>query len=461
MLVSAQQTQSRNNLQKQANDNFELLNTEPKKAFENAIEIAQDAQKTKDTEAELKAVHTQCGYYRIINDFENMMESAQILAQKSIEYKSAYYRVIAKRYLFESYLFTGLPDRAFKELKEAEEAVSKLDNRKYLTIIERINLSVAYSNYYLLKDDYPNQLKYIKQAGVELNRLPAENPNYNKNELLQVHYSNLASSFSMNNIKDSAKHYAMLSQSIPLNEVHNEVKFNNLSVLGDVSMSEENYEEALDYYHAAEKIRGYRNHLDIEKLYDDISLAYNRLGKPEYAETYSIKKDSLRLSISENQNKSLHKLLNEKSESSTRLYFYILLAFIGGLGIFSFILIRKNKILAAQEKLSTRYLEEIAKNPSGEDYSKLLNLLKENDPAFMAYFEETFPTFSAALQEINPKITEADIEFCALLKLKIPTKDIARYKFRAPQTVRNKKYIIKNKLNIPKEIDIYEWFDSV
>lgn len=79
----------------------------------------------------------------------------------------------------------------------------------------------------------------------------------------------------------------------------------------------------------------------------------------------------------------------------------------------------------------------------------------------MNYFDEMFPGFSKKLLEINPQIVQSEIEFCSLLKLKISTKDIARYKYITPKTVQNKKYLIRKKLNIPKEIDIYQWFDGV
>src|SRR5690606_19280983 len=96
--------------------------------------------------------------------------------------------------------------------------------------------------------------------------------------------------------------------------------------------------------------------------------------------------------------------------------------------VLSFFVIRKNRILLRQEKISQHYLEKIAENQNGKEYSKLLEMLKKNDPAFMAYFNEVFPDFFQKLVDINPKIIQTEIEFCALLKLKIHTKDIARYR---------------------------------
>jgi len=69
-----------------------------------------------------------------------------------------------------------------------------------------------------------------------------------------------------------------------------------------------------------------------------------------------------------------------------------------------------------------------------------------------------FPDFTPKLIKTNPNLNQSDIEFCALLKLKIPTSDIARYKFITIKSVQNKKYLIRKKLDIPKGVDIYNWF---
>ncbi len=453
-----QESNNQKELLKKASDNIELLDKNPKKAFHDANLILKEAQRFSIKEAELIAINTKCGYYRIENDFKKMMESAERLFKKSSSYKFPRYQVIAKRHLFESYLFTGLPQKAFRELEQGRELIKNLDDTDPLNTIEKVNLFVAYSNYYLLKEDYKNQLQYIKLAEKEIEKLP--NNDY-KQKLLYVHHSNLAASYNKNDVKDSAKYYAKLSASKDEEFGRNEVRFNNLTVLGDVGIKESNYKEALTYFEEAEKVSGYKNHLDIEQLYDNIIKANKKLGREDLVNVYQSKKDSLKLTISENQNKSLHKLLNESKESDLGKYKYLILVLFLVLLIFSFFVIRRNRILLRQEKISNQYLARVTNSPTGEDYSKLLQLLKDNEPTFMIYFEETFPGFSSSLKKINPEISDSEIEFSALLKLKIPTKDIAKYKFIAPQTVRNKKNIIKNKLQIPKESDIYEWFDKL
>ena len=456
--ISFAQHNEQKTLLKEANNALTLLTTDPEKAFEEAKTIETQAQEIKAEKAELKAIQIQCEYHKIKNDFIKMMEAAKKLSVQSTQYNAPYYQVIAKRYLFEAYLFTGLPERAFNELEEGKEFVNKLDKQDSLNVIERSNYYIAYSNFYLLNEDYKNQLKYTKLSGIALKNLP--DSDYKK-KVMSIHYSNLASSFIKNEVMDSARFYARLSQKLHRVDGRHEVKFNNLMVLGKVGMSNADYEEALRYFKEAEGVTGYKNHLDIELLFKNMVEAYEEMGEEDLASVYRIKQDSLRLIISQSQNKSLHNLLKEKKEDDTGWYLYILLISIVILIAILFLVFRKNKVLAEQENRSTQFLEEFAKNPSSEDFSKLLALLKENDPAFMFYFEKSFPGFSTRLLDINPKLSTSDIEFCALLKLKLSTKEIAQYIFRAPQTIRNKKNIIKNKLYIPKDIDIYQWIDTL
>lgn len=441
-----------------ADRNHLLLKTDPETAMTTAVKLGKEAAEANAPEAELKSIQTECGYHRLANDFGKMMDAAKRLDDKAAAYKFPLYRLIAKRHLFESYLFTGLPDEALRELRAGEQVMKRLRGTDSLHVIERSNFYVAFSNYHLLQNDYENQLKYIRLSGDELKKLP---DGYHNRRLLNVHYSNLASSFNNNDRRDSAKFYALLSQEMNREFNRSEVVFNNLKVLGDVEMHEGDYDAALQYLLKAEKTDGYKNYLDIEGVYDHIILAYSSTGREDSAQAYRAKKDSLKLTISENRNRSLHRLLVEKSRNPTNRFVYpALLAFLL-LGAFIFYLVRKNRLLAAQDRLSQQYLESESNPPSGEDFSRLLTLVEENDPAFMYHFEETFPDFADKLRNINPKITQNDLEFCALLKLRIPTKDIAKYRFIAPKTVRNRKYNIRKKLGIPGEVDIYQWFSDL
>lgn len=457
-LLFPQQTDSQKDLLERSKENFELLSTDHVRAFKEAKGIEKEAKISQVEEAELKAIHTKCSYYKIINDYENMMMASENLEKKALLYKNSLYELIAKRFISESYLFTGLPEKALNELEQGKDLMHNFHSTDSLSIIESSNFHIAFSNYYLLKEDYKNQLKYIKLAGKELEKIPEGE---NNQKLFHVHFSNLAMSFNNNKIIDSAAYYAKLSQAISNKYTREGVVFNNLKLLGDVELQKSNYEKALSYLKQAEKIKLHKNYFDVEELYDNLILAYKKLGNNELEQSYKIKKDSLKLAISENRNKSLQRLLFEKDEPKASQYRAALIIALLTMLLITFFVIRRNRILLAQEKLSHQYLEKNAENLTGETYSSLLKVLKENDPAFMFYFEDAFPDFSSKLLQINPHISSAEIDFCALLKLRLATKEIAKYRFVAPKTVRNRKYHIRKKLDIPKEVDIYQWFGDL
>ncbi|HOI31605.1 MAG TPA: hypothetical protein PLC47_02470 [Bacteroidales bacterium] len=458
VLLFAQDTIAQNDLLDEANENYRLVFTQPEEAFQKAAIIRQQAQEDNNQEAELCAISTQCVYYESKNNFEELMITAKLLFQKAESYQHPVYQTSAKLYLFNAYAFNGLYVKAFEELKQGKKIINKVENKDFITILTRVNLFIAFSNYYFLQKDYENQLKYLKLSAHEYEKFTDEKY---KEKFRYIDYSNRSGVFiDLTNI-DSAEYYAKLSVSKDNGYGRDDIQFSNFSVLGRVSTEKADYKNAVLYFKEAEKVKGYKNHLNLLKLYDNIIQAYRMLNESEKVKEYEAKRDSLKLNISENQNKSLHRLLGEKDNVNNKKYIYISIFVFIVMFFILFFVVRKNKILADQEKISQKYLNEVSEGPNGEIYSKLLKALKEKDPAFMFYFDETFPDFSSKLLKINPKISSSEIEFCRLLKMKVPTKDIARYRYIETQTVRNKKYLIRKKLRIPKESDIYQWFDRI
>lgn len=452
----SQQTAPQKNLLKRANENFKLLNTNPEEAFEEAIKIEKEAQNINAREAELRAIANQCAYYKSINDFKNLLITGELLLQKSEHSKDFLYQTIARMYLAENYLFLGFQDKAFNELKSATHAIQNVKSKDTSLHNLKADIYVIYANYYSQKGDLFNRFKYNKLAGGVFENLPESE---HKQRALSVYYSNIGNDYNDLKILDSASYYLELSLLKENKFKRSDIEFSNLLGLGEIEIKKENYSAALLYLKKAGKIEGYKNHRNVEALYNNIILSYQKLKQKDSASLFLAKKDSLKFRISENQNKTLYNLLEEKEKDKSKSYIYLLIFFLFLVLILVYFVVKKNRNLIRQEKISQKYLEKKPKN-TAEDYSKLVRVLKENDPTFMFYFEEIFPGFSSKLLQINPKISASDVEFCALIKIKIPTKDIARYRFIAPKTVLNKKYLIRNKLNIPQTADIYEWFDS-
>ncbi len=92
---------------------------------------------------------------------------------------------------------------------------------------------------------------------------------------------------------------------------------------------------------------------------------------------------------------------------------------------------------------------------------KLLRLIYEDNTSFYIAFLEVYPDFSEKLLQINPALKFSDIEFCAYIKLNLQTKQIAQFKKISTRAVEGKKYRIRKKLNIPRDVNMYIWMSRI
>lgn len=109
----------------------------------------------------------------------------------------------------------------------------------------------------------------------------------------------------------------------------------------------------------------------------------------------------------------------------------------------------KEQTNALKNRVQTKQLEEITE------------LAKRNDSSFLLKFKELYPDFIKVLLKINPDLENSELTFCAMLKLRFSSKEIADYTFVQHRSVQQKKYRIRKRLNIPGEIDIYDFFENL
>lgn len=425
-----------------------LLHKNPQSTFIEARQLEKEAHKSKNHLQELIAIDTQCTYFKVSNDFDKMLNKAQELLLKSQEYKSKTFEIIARKHLFEALTFSGLIEKGYEDLQKATLLLSELDDSNDFELITKSDIYIAHSNYHIYKKDYLNQFKFIKLSGKYFEKISNQSL---RDKLLYIHHCNLAGPYLQLGKPDSAVYYAKLSLSQENNYDRADIQFNNYSNLGNIAFDAKNYELALENYLQAENTKGYKNHLNAKQLYEKIIEIYHSQGDLQKVNQYKLKLDSLQLIITQNQNKSLHTLLKEKEKSQnnspTSKYFFAL-AILLFIGLFALYFIKKSR----KEKVKKET------NLSEKEFVKLFELIKKNDPGFMFYFDEKFDGFTQKLLKINPNLSTSELEICALMKLNISTKNIARYKYIAPKTVQNKKSIIRKKLNIASDVDLNKWF---
>lgn len=452
-------------LMNRAQENMRMIAKYPHREFKNALEIEEKAGEVGRPDVEMVILVSKCIYYKSQINFEKLMATAKALVSKARKQEHLRFQAIGKYYLFEAYLFNDLTDKAIAQLDEGMGYVKAAEQKSDTSTGLRNNFYVAYANYYLKVQNFENQLKYIKLAGGIIENMPEGKL---KQEKMHLYYSNLAQAFSEIQQSDSARYYSLLSDATNPENKEVNAQFMNRLILGEIEMERNEYRSAIDFFRKAEEIDGPINHINLLKLYDNYIVSYRALQLPDSAKLYQYKKSSLRLSVSENQNKLLHTLLagiNKKYRTKIFVGVVVLLILTG---VSVYIISRKKRAFINQEKQSERFLKtnqnkvnKENKQNNADSHIQLIKLLKEDNPAFIAYFHEVYPDFADELLKINPKLSNADMEFCALLKLRLPTDVIAKFKFIAPKTVQNKRYLIRKKLNIPKDIETYEWFVKV
>ncbi|MDC8100661.1 tetratricopeptide repeat protein [Chryseobacterium rhizosphaerae] len=105
--------------------------------------------------------------------------------------------------------------------------------------------------------------------------------------------------------------------------------------------------------------------------------------------------------------------------------------------------------------------EDLKRHVNTKMFQEVMELVKRNDSSFLLKFKELYPDFAGALLKINPGLENSELAFCAMLKLRLSSKEIADYTFVQHKSVQQKKYRIRKRLDIPAEEDIYDFFDGL
>ncbi len=432
--------------------NEKLLETEPDRAFEIYKDLLKEALKLEDHNAELTILLNNCEYYQKKLDFENMYFSAQKLLTKSKNYKSIYFQTISREYIAQFYYNVGLYDKALTELHIARKNLGNEDVRHQAGIREKANIDVEIANVFLLKGDKENAIRSMKSA-LE-GHLNLKNP-LMKRMSTQADYSNLGALYLDIDVKH-AMYFAQ--QSINLyseNDVESDVMFTNFIVLGRIFTKKHMYKQAESYLKKAENFKDFRRYSNVEELYTGFINLYKISGQEEKVAQYSEKLKDLKLTSSENKNKSLISIIKKNNEEASGrksywVFFMVIIFLILIVLLIIFISKKKNHISMENEKSVDK-----------KDIIALLEMVKTQDSAYLASFHNTFPSFLERLRSIDDGMIQSEIEFCTLLKLNLSTKEIARYRDIQPKTVQNRKNRIRKKLGVPTDTDIYVFINNL
>lgn len=449
---------SSENLTEAAKNNLKTLKKNSEEAFSMAIKIEREAKKTKVAEAEMWALITQCEFQEIKNNYKALNEVALRLESRAISYDLPVYRSIAKYYFFHNYYYNEMYDKALDELNQGLDLLEKISSPDKIANKAKRNLLVAYSNYHLINKDYEKQIFYLNKIIKEI-----ENTEDQK-DLFYLHYANLGGAYFNMNKPEKAERYIELSFQNKTDKTEENIDFLNFLTLGKIELKRNDFYAAIKHFENALALQGHVNYYNKIELINHMIEAQELIKNQESVEYYTHLRDSVLVQDLQSKNQFLQIKANKNTEYKDKKNFFSISVALLFLVVISLSMMKManfyKPVLITQPEINIPLKEESAPSPY-QQHLKLINLLEQNDSAFLSYFDQVYPNFSKNLFEHNPKLVLSEIEFCALLKLKLSSKEIAKYKYITHKTVQNRKYRIRRKLNIPQGMDIYHWFEKL
>lgn len=437
----------KNGLDRKVSENGILFNQSVDKAFQNLDQLLKEAVDQKNHGAELILLDRKCRYFYSKNQIDDLLGTAEILNSKAASYNDHYYQAMANAYMAETYSINGLNDQAIKHLDKAYAILDHDGSGQKKIFLAKTNVLNSYANVYSDMGESRKAVQKLREIIKSSSELTSD---AEVNQFQYVNYSNIANLYASYNY-DSARYFALKSIELkPKGKKDDAVMMMNYYLLADALKHSSKDNEAILNYHRALKISSEIGFdLNTKKMYESLVELYRKNGRKDSAIVYENKLKQLEISILESKYNSLKKVIvedrkNGKEMSLLWLYISIIVLLIIGASVFFY-----------NQKQRKKYTQ----TPQ-QSYLLLTEMAKNNDPSFMFTFDSLFPNFSESLLKIDPDLQKSEIEFCALLKLNLSTKEISKITFIETRTVQNKKYKIRKKLKIPPSMDIYNWFSD-
>lgn len=455
-LATAQQKLTAKELKIRITNNSKLYKTNIDKAYSELNGLLKQSVILKDSISEMKLLDRKCRYFYSKNMMDSLIITSENLQKKSHLYKDIYFEAMSNIYIAETYSINKFPDKAISYLNSAYKLLQKGDPNSERIFYAKSNVLNSFANIYLDKNQPKEAAKKIYEEIESGKQLKNKNE---RDNFQYLNYANLANIYSQYNI-DSAYHYAKKSILIKPGDVADDKSMiDNYSVIGKVYKDKKNYESSIKNFHKALYIsKKDGTEINANMIYHSLKEIYEILNVKDSADFYRAKIEQYELKTLKSKYNSLQEVINkdkkEQENSQNPFWYWIIpaLAAIGTTLFFTYKRKNKNTITETETKSDINL---------SEAYHDLMELLEKRDPAFMFAFENIYPDFSKKLLAKSSDLQQSEIEFCALLKMKLTTKEIAKISFIETRTVQNKKYRIRKKLDIPQNVDIYYWIDQM
>lgn len=446
------------------------LDENPDKAFAIATKAYQYSDKIQYDLGKLVSLEFMGYVYYMKEDSKKVLEYSIKQEKLALEVKDYKYVCIAMRSKAGAYAALGFYDEAEMTLRNALVYVEKISKpNRYHRIRGAIFETFDYVEGCKVQPDYSVKLKWSKKVLEEYLKIENAEP-----LTLTLSYSNLGKAYISLGKYDSATVY--LNKALQLSQKYDD-KFVEPQVwfgLARVSQENKNYKEAISFFKKSyEKGSGVNSPTDKRDIYEQLFRCYSDLGDSANADLYYKKWNTIKDSITNAERNSINtttkQIVKEKEEKLTaeknNLYYIIIGSVL--LLIISIYFIIKYIKNYQKEKLQKEKTEaNLIKNEGelselelkiNDSFNEVLELAKNNNPAFLIRFKEVYPEFSSKLLSAYPEMTLGQLKFCALLKLNFSTKEIAEYSHLSVRSVEMKKSRLRKQLNISSHIDLNKW----
>ncbi|MBB6370379.1 tetratricopeptide repeat protein [Chryseobacterium shigense] len=401
--------------------------------------------------------------YTVLNDYKKSLEYLK-LGEKEQYAKDNQVQVRIKTLYSVNYFGMNLYQEAANSLKEIIPIVNKIKPDS-VRLARLSSTFVDIGKVYLDKNQLDSASIYTKKAINTVLQLKDLTP---RSQMLLA-WSSLALveiKIKENKI-DSAEIYLKSFEARP-ERLQGNMNFKQYKVTGMLHDRKKEYDLAIaDYQKAIEMAKGLNYTVEIEELYKLVSGAYAKRGDKnsaqEYFQKYIIIKDSLESAKQLALEGTVKELITQKEKNikaKNKFLIYgtwtAILSMVISMPLIITALRRKNKILNVKEQ-ETQLLNQ----KLNLAFENVIQMAKNNDPEFLARFQEVYPEFFPRLLKVEPQLLNTDLKFCAMLFLNFSTKDIATFTFIQPQSVQTKKNRLRKKLNISSDEDIYVWMKNI
>ncbi|OBS11223.1 hypothetical protein ATE49_15645 [Elizabethkingia miricola] len=361
----------------------------------------------------------------------------------------------------------GYFERALQALQEAiniaDKAPAKYNNQKHY------NKALTYfliKFVHELNQEDPLSKKeleyYVHSAYKEALQITPDYPQ--KSYIMTKSLQGLISAYTDWGELEKAEKYIAEGDKINKNTVSTWELTRNV-LLGEIETKRKKFTKAVEHYEIALKLtKAYKLVYDQKLIYTLLAESYHELQDYKNESHYLAHNKRLSDSLSKVEKQASNYILKDELKKKTKqkelennatiYYFSVLFALL----ITVYFVYKQSKKSKTQFPVLNGKTE--IDNEDSEDHKKLnllIEMAESNNSTFYLKFQELFPDFNQTLLNINQKLTQSDLEYCAMMKLNFDTKKIATIKKNSVGAVESKKHRIRKKLNITSEENIYIW----